>query len=54
MLFADVNNFHDINNTYGHAAGDDLLRAFGLVSRRAGRLTSSAAGAATNSWACST
>lgn len=37
VLFADVNNFHDINNTYGHAAGDDLLRAFGLALRKYGR-----------------
>ncbi|WP_158558742.1 sensor domain-containing diguanylate cyclase [Mitsuokella sp. AF21-1AC] len=37
VLFADVNNFHDINNTYGHAVGDDLLRAFGIALRQYGR-----------------
>ena len=37
VLFADVNNFHDINNTYGHAVGDDLLRAFGIALRKYGR-----------------
>lgn len=37
VLFADVNNFHDINNVYGHAAGDDLLRKFGIALRKNGR-----------------
>lgn len=37
VLFADVNNFHDINNTYGHAVGDALLRSLGLALRKYGR-----------------
>lgn len=37
VLFADVNNFHDVNNTYGHAIGDDILRSLGLALRKYGR-----------------
>lgn len=37
VLFADTNNFHDLNNTYGHAAGDDVLRQIGLALRTFGR-----------------
>ena len=37
VLFADVNNFHDINNTYGHTDGDSHLRAFGVALRKYGR-----------------
>ena len=37
VLFADANNFHDVNNTYGHTAGDALLRIIGLDLRKYGR-----------------
>lgn len=37
VLFADANRFHDINNTYGHATGDALLRIIGLDLRKYGR-----------------
>lgn len=37
VLFTDVNNFHDINNTYGHATGDAILREVGFALRRYGR-----------------
>ena len=37
ILFADANRFHDINNAYGHATGDALLRIIGLDLRRYGR-----------------
>ena len=33
VLFADTNNFHDVNNTYGHAVGDTVLREIGLALR---------------------
>ncbi|MGN1024345.1 MAG: EAL domain-containing protein [Lachnospiraceae bacterium] len=39
VLFADANNFHDVNNTYGHTAGDALLRIIGLDLRKYGRRT---------------
>ena len=39
VLFADVNDFHDINNTYGHGNGDAILRQFGLALRKYGRKT---------------
>lgn len=53
VLFTDVNNFHDINNTYGHSVGDDILRSSALLcGSTAERPISSAAGAAMNSWAC--
>ncbi|MGN0954967.1 diguanylate cyclase domain-containing protein [Dialister sp.] len=37
VLFADADNFHDINNTYGHNAGDETLQAFGIALRKQGR-----------------
>lgn len=37
VLFADANNFHDINNAYGHNAGDAILRNLGLALRQYGR-----------------
>lgn len=39
MLFADVDNLHDINNTYGHDAGDAIIRKLGLALRVYGRKT---------------
>jgi diguanylate cyclase (GGDEF)-like protein len=37
VLFADSDNFHQINNTYGHDAGDAILRKLGLALRKYGR-----------------
>lgn len=39
VLFADVDDFHEVNNRYGHAAGDKALRSFGRALRRYGRRT---------------
>ena len=39
ILFADMNNFHAINNTYGHDAGDAILRMLALALRKYGRKT---------------
>lgn len=39
VLFADMNNFHAINNTYGHNAGDAILKRLGLALRKYGRKT---------------
>lgn len=39
VLFADVDNFHDINNSYGHQAGDMVLRSFGDALLKHGRKT---------------
>ena len=37
VLFADADNFHDINNQYGHAVGDDMLKGFGAALMKYGR-----------------
>lgn len=37
VLYADVNEFHEVNNTYGHSMGDALLRQFGLSLKKNGR-----------------
>ncbi|MBM6999959.1 EAL domain-containing protein, partial [bacterium] len=39
VLFADVDNFHDVNNTFGHHAGDEILRSFGRTLLSQGRRT---------------
>ena len=39
ILFADVDNLHYLNNTYGHVVGDKVLRAFALALRKYGRKT---------------
>lgn len=37
VLFADADCLHETNNTYGHEAGDALLREIGLMLRKYGR-----------------
>lgn len=39
VMYADVDHFHDVNNLYGHSAGDDLLKEFGLSLHTYGRRT---------------
>lgn len=39
LMYSDVDRFHDVNNIYGHNAGDELLRAFGHRLRSFGRRT---------------
>ena len=36
-LFADIDHFKDLNDTFGHEIGDDCLRAFARVLERATR-----------------
>lgn len=39
VFFADVDNFHDVNNAYGHHMGDEILRSFGRTLLSQGRRT---------------
>ncbi len=39
VLFADADYLHEINNTYGHEAGDAMLKEIGLMLRKNGRRT---------------
>ncbi|MGN0908204.1 MAG: EAL domain-containing protein, partial [Succinivibrio sp.] len=37
VLFADVDDFHSVNNTFGHKAGDAVLHGIGSSLRKHGR-----------------
>lgn len=37
VLFADADYLHEINNAYGHGAGDAMLKEIGLMLRKYGR-----------------
>ncbi|MDD6351808.1 MAG: EAL domain-containing protein [Lachnospiraceae bacterium] len=37
VLFADINDFHEVNNRYGHEAGDAILGVMGMALQKFGR-----------------
>ncbi|MFZ1989547.1 MAG: GGDEF domain-containing protein [Alphaproteobacteria bacterium] len=41
LIYIDMNNFKEINDAYGHAAGDDALRHVGKVVKASVRATDS-------------
>lgn len=39
LLIMDLDNFKNINDTYGHAAGDEVIREFGRIIKTSFRKT---------------